>query len=117
MKDTLHTRGPWVVETPMDGILSIVADADKPTYDWVMVAQISEEPDGDLNYDTIHANAALIAAAPELLAALEEIAAARPCEVMQQDSTMRVDRFNAYLAGSTVDIARAALAKLAPSKE
>ena len=51
----------------------------------------------------------------ELTYALQEIANSQPCDVMQQDSTMRVSRFKAYLAGNTVCLARAALAKVEPA--
>ena len=64
-----HTPGPWVVTDPdMDGFMSIKARIDDSyicrTYGWE--AEYADEE---------RANALLIAAAPDLLSALDEIVA------------------------------------------
>lgn len=70
-----HTPGPWCVEDPMDFELTIV-EAGKETHEWRFIASCSL-PDGDNDQDftsgEVQANARLIAAAPELLAACQEI--------------------------------------------
>lgn len=69
-----HTPGSWGCEDPMGpDILSIVANPGAPAYAWVHVAMIStEREDGDRRSMAEHkANARLIAAAPNLLAAAE----------------------------------------------
>lgn len=66
-----HTKGPWsVVEQWMTGA-TIRANADKPLYTLVATAHgaIFAGPP----YDEMLANARLIAAAPELLEALERV--------------------------------------------
>lgn len=64
------TPGPWCVETPMENELTIV-QAGKETYDWNFIASCNEEM--GIDPATVAANAQLIAAAPELLAALEAL--------------------------------------------
>lgn len=69
-----HTRGPWAVEDPMEHELSIV-EAGKPSYEWKFIACVPYGGlnDGDFSRPVAEANARLIAAAPELLAALQLI--------------------------------------------
>lgn len=68
-----HTSGPWCVEDPMDFELTIV-EAGKETHEWRFIASCSL-PEGDDDQDftsgEVQANARLIAAAPELLEALQ----------------------------------------------
>lgn len=67
-----HTPGPWTVERPMDFELSIV-EAGKQTYEWKFIASIPlrdfDMPEMDFHRAQAQANARLIAAAPDLLAA------------------------------------------------
>lgn len=70
-----HTPGPWAVEDPIGGELSIV-EASKPTHEWKFIAAIylrqGNDPD-EFPHAVSKANARLIAAAPDLLAALHKI--------------------------------------------
>jgi len=66
------TPAPWQVEDPMGpDILSVVAHADKPVYDWLHIVQLSCDADDDIPVRQVHANAHLIAAAPDLYERLE----------------------------------------------
>lgn len=72
-----HTSGPWTVENPMEFELAIV-EAGKETHEWRFIAAcplpaIEDEDDYSPRFttDEVEANARLIAAAPELLAACE----------------------------------------------
>jgi len=69
-----HTPGPWAVEEPMDHELWIVEDG-KEAYEWRVIAGCPwpDEP-RDIPRKQVEANARLIAAAPDLLAALEKAA-------------------------------------------
>lgn len=73
-----HTPGKWEIERPFDFELTIV-EAGKQAYEWKFIATIPlpEKDDGNVSLprNTCHANARLIAAAPELLEALKEVVA------------------------------------------
>ena len=60
MTDTQHTPGPWVTKGPH------IMEAG-PSFNWVASVQVSNMPEWE-------ANARLIAAAPELLEALQDLA-------------------------------------------
>lgn len=69
-----HTPGPWSIEDPMGPeIISIVRGNDPQS--WIDIAQIGTVGEGgdDRRYLEHMANAHLIAAAPELLEALETL--------------------------------------------
>jgi len=55
-------------------IISIIARSERPVYEWLHVAQLSSEPHeaDDIPFHEAEANARLIAAAPDLLAALQD---------------------------------------------
>lgn len=70
------TPGPWVIENPMEPDLAIV-EAGKETYEWAgrFVAHVphyekGEWEPGHFSTAEIHANARLMAAAPDMLEAL-----------------------------------------------
>jgi hypothetical protein len=71
-----HTSGPWTVEDPMGpDTISIVSGGDRPVYEWRHVAYLSTNPhelEDDIPTHEAEANARLISAAPELLAALKD---------------------------------------------
>lgn len=67
-----HTPGPWVAEFGRDGSFSIEADRQGIAGGLLVLASRNEHP---LLVDQMHANARLIAAAPDLLEALEAICA------------------------------------------
>jgi hypothetical protein len=70
-----HTKGPWDVENPMEESLWIV-EAGREAYDWTPIATIPiGEPNGGFDAITAEANAALLAAAPDLLEALRSLLA------------------------------------------
>lgn len=66
MSELKATPGPWVVETPLDFELSIV-QANLMPFDWRFIASCSLPVEStDIQSSEVHANAQLIAAAPEL---------------------------------------------------
>lgn len=65
-----YTPGPWVAELGRDGCFSIEADRFGITGGLLVLASRNEHP---LLADQMHANARLIAAAPELLEALQNL--------------------------------------------
>lgn len=70
---TKHTPGPWAVEDPMGFELSIV-EAGKPPHEWRFIASCAlpkGDDDQDFTAREVHANAKLVAAAPEMLEALQ----------------------------------------------
>ena len=70
-----HTSGPWEVEQPMDHELWIV-EAGKEAYEWRVIAGCPfPDEKGDISRQQVEANARLIAAAPELLEALQAASA------------------------------------------
>lgn len=87
-----HTPGPWIVEDDKHGILVLAEGAGLSVSVTIPGRKITAED---------KANARLIAAAPELLAALEEITAG----LDESSDTMPLIR------GAEVKAARAAIAK------
>ncbi len=77
----------------------------------------AEQKATEAGYDMIaQENTQLREQQQTLVDALERIATAQPCTVYQQDSVMRVDKFTAYLASGTVDVAKSVLAKVKEGK-
>jgi hypothetical protein len=66
---TKHTPGPWAVETADDGDSQCVISTDSLYGDCVAITR-----DLSQDFDTGEANALLIAAAPEILEALQRLA-------------------------------------------
>lgn len=67
-----HTPGPWSAETPMDDSIWIVEDG-RQVYDWRVIATLYfPENRGEIPRKQVEANALLIAAAPDLLEALQK---------------------------------------------
>ena len=97
MKDTQHTPGPWSISASFDRVERRVQHGDNPPLVWGIASGInSAHPDYMPRAEQI-ANARLIAAAPELLAALEAL-----CEDKYLADPINADRMRA---------ARAAIAK------
>ena len=73
MSGVKHTPGPWGVEDPMDHCPTIVANPGAAVYDWKWVATCEwpDEDNHDFTAGEVKANARLIAAAPDLLEALQ----------------------------------------------
>lgn len=71
------TPGPWSVENPMGPEeLTIVANGDAPVYDWRWIASVSLMSELDDTHPIgaeARANARLIAAAPDLFTALDDL--------------------------------------------
>jgi hypothetical protein len=93
-----HTPGPWKVEDPIHGVLSIVV-GDTPA-EWRDVAQLGLR-DADMPAGVVRANARLISAAPDLLACAEDFL--RLLTYTGDDA--------ADFAGNIEDRTRAAIAK------
>jgi len=105
MSDTKHTPGPWSVIAPKraGGELGSMADVGILGANGAIIAEAWLEcplPAHEKYIAPSEANARLIAAAPDLLDALEEIAAPA---CMAMNSADRVEAFR--------DLARAAIAK------
>lgn len=69
-----HTPGPWAIEYPMGDDLHVIVQANKPTYEWSFIATITGDPEDGrkrISKAEAKANAMLIKAAPQMLAALE----------------------------------------------
>ncbi len=63
-----YTSGPWDVETPMGDESPWIVQAGKPTHEWRCIAMLDGD---DIPMLEMEANCRLIAAAPDLLVALE----------------------------------------------
>lgn len=73
---TEHTQGLWTVEYPMGDDLHVIVQANKLTYEWSFIATITADvEDGRkrISKAEAKANAHLIKAAPQMLAALERV--------------------------------------------
>jgi hypothetical protein len=105
MKAT-HTPGPWTPRSRSmsDGSLIVAGDHQSQYREVACLRDRAERVRGPQNDEDI-ANAVLIAAAPELLAALQEIADRGPVDGYTSAGALRL-----RLAGSQT-IARAAIAK------
>lgn len=71
-----HTKGPWTIEYPMGDDLHVIVQADKPTYEWSFIATITADAEDGrkrISRAEAKANATLIKAAPQMLAALERV--------------------------------------------
>jgi hypothetical protein len=64
MKESKHTPGPWTYQSDIEMIVS-----DHPEWNQSCICKIAS---GEANHD--EANATLIASAPDLLAAIKELA-------------------------------------------
>lgn len=72
-----HTPGPWTIETPMGDENPWIVEAGKQAYEFRCIAIIPCERDGDeIPIPEARANAALMVAAPDLLAAAMKLEAA-----------------------------------------
>ncbi|MCK5750298.1 MAG: hypothetical protein KAH44_29035 [Oricola sp.] len=111
-EETKHTPGPWRVEDPFGDYLSIVVGDE--TFDWRFVAHVHTDIEKGpapkpIGKKRMEANAYLIAAAPDMLAALKAwVAMAR--DALDQYG---VDAHPTELA--RLEQAEAAIAKATPS--
>ena len=89
MTQAKHTPGPWHVE-PNESTLGADMAICSADNDWIVAViphdpdiQTTNDPDGDsvVWHDADHANACLIAAAPEMLAALDDALFALECAI------------------------------------
>lgn len=86
MSEQKFTSGPWEVQDPMDKETGLwIVQSGLETYEWACIASVHASDLEDrkveknpITYRTQEANARLIAAAPEMLAALETLVAALP---------------------------------------
>lgn len=102
MDDPQHTPGPWTIEYPMGDDQHVIVQANKPTYEWSFIATVtSDEQDGKSRIPPAQslANARLIAAAPDLLAACKCV-----CGMLG----------TAYDLPRALSLVRAAIAKASP---
>ena len=105
-----HTPGPWLVKpllTPENDDDPMGVYKVQPAFDELTKLYFEMDPEEDMDFDEkVHgvneANARLIAAAPELLGALEQIA------FCVGDGSLPLRKADAY---AMVEIARAAIAK------
>lgn len=111
-----HTAGSWGVEDPMDHCLTIIANPEAPTYDWVWVATCDwpDEDDHNITSAEVRANAYLLSAAPQLLALAENLQRwlgkdVEPSHVGAED--MRVYHLDGGVLSNLLNDARAAIAK------
>lgn len=76
-----HTPGPWELQDPMGNEELWVVEQGRQPYNWRCIATVTIVGGeiGDITPTEGSANARLIAAAPDLLAALEEIAEGDGC--------------------------------------
>lgn len=75
MSKAAHTPGPWAVEDPMGpNEYAIVQDGLQP-YEWqfIAVVEVGIPSEGLMPRQEARANARLIAAAPEMLVALQDL--------------------------------------------
>ncbi|NTG73256.1 hypothetical protein G6M02_07920 [Agrobacterium rhizogenes] len=77
-----HTPGPWEVEDPMGAEIGLsIVQAGLKTYEWEFIAMVCQSTAGDelmgrqrfISPKEQEANAHLIAAAPDMLAALKHV--------------------------------------------
>ena len=114
--ETKHTPGPWKLDMNSVGLFlkgSIPVDGSGHDALAQVVWQMEDDADYGKNSPECEANARLIAAAPELLAALDRLLKAAPPGKM--DDPMTFTRKNAeYILASSE--ARAAIAKATGSQ-
>lgn len=104
-----HTPGPWAYEDPMGpDILSIVANPDAEPAEWVHIAQIGTGDSDVASFAENVANAHLIAAAPDLLAACQALVALAEANLCKPAHP--TEGWDAYVP-TEVTQARAAIAK------
>lgn len=111
---TKHTPGPWCIETPMGEDTPWIVEAGKQSYEWHCIAMVpvSQDNEDDLPVPVAKANARLIAAAPEMLAALKAILAGDEASIAELEKL----GFNYNSTASPenrrlTDLARVAIAK------
>jgi hypothetical protein len=95
-----HTPGPWAAELGRDGSFLIEADRQGVTGGLLVLASRNEHP---LLAEQMHANARLIAAAPDLLEALQEMYQAFNWGDMNQGETWAILKARAAIAKATND--------------
>lgn len=105
-----HTPGPWSVEDPLGPEALWIVEAGKQTYEWRCIAMVcQDDPTNDEDRDPVApiteaeqiANARLIAAAPDLLAALQELRNRCEGEICDGDLLDRVDALLRTLSESS----------------
>jgi hypothetical protein len=111
-----HTPGPWGVEDPFGpDLLLIVSRPSGPPHQWGHIAQVSLERENNLDptRKEAEANARLIAAAPDMLETLKDIAARQTWnEATQARPQVRFTKAEFSNAlDNCIEVARAAVAK------